>query len=455
MSKAGEETVRALREALAASPENVPLRRHLADVLLGFGRADEAERELRQAIAHAPGDHSLKVQLARTYLRLGRSSHAVVVLEDLSKHSPAVMTPQVRVLFADALARAGEGDRAAFQYREAVEADPAVADAELAEKLGVPAAPASAGEDEEDEREIVFSESSERAASPAPEIERPKQTFSDVGGMNKVKEEIRLKIIHPLQHPEIYKAYGKAIGGGILMYGPPGCGKTHLARATAGEVKARFIAVGINDILNMYMGESERNLHEIFEQARAHTPCVLFFDEVDALGGSRTDLRQSAGRALVNQFLSELDGINAVNDGVLILAATNAPWHIDPAFRRPGRFDRIIFVPPPDAPARAEILRIMLSGKPTDSIDVEQVAKKTEKFSGADLKNLIDIAIEGKLKEAMKRGIPEPLRTADLVGASKSTRATAHEWFSTAKNYAMFSNQGGMYDDVLEYLKMR
>jgi SpoVK/Ycf46/Vps4 family AAA+-type ATPase len=245
------------------------------------------------------------------------------------------------------------------------------------------------------------------------------------------------------------------VGGGILMYGPPGCGKTHLARATAGEVRARFIAVGINDVLNMWMGESERNLHEIFDQARQSTPCVLFFDEVDALGASRTDLKHSAGRQLVNQFLAELDGLQAKNDGLLILAATNAPWHIDPAFRRPGRFDRILFIPPPDAPARSAILRILLTGKPTESIDHDHLAKKTDGFSGADLKNLVDVAIEAKLREAMKRGIPEPLRTADLVAAAKSLKPSTHEWFSTAKNYALFSNQGGLYDDVLDHLKLR
>ncbi len=154
--------------------------------------------------------------------------------------------------------------------------------------------------------------------------------------METLKEEIRIKIIHPLNHPDLYRAYGKSIGGGILLYGPPGCGKTYLARATAGEIHAGFLAVGINDVLEMWIGNSERNLHALFEHARQNTPCVLFFDEVDALAASRADLRASAGRQLINQFLAELDGIGARNEGVLVLAATNAPWHLDPAFRRPG-----------------------------------------------------------------------------------------------------------------------
>jgi SpoVK/Ycf46/Vps4 family AAA+-type ATPase len=223
-------------------------------------------------------------------------------------------------------------------------------------------------------------------------------------------------------------------------------------------VKARFIAVGIADVLNMWVGESERNLHELFEQARQNTPCVLFFDEVDALGASRADLRHSGGRQLVNQFLSELDGVNASNEGLLILAATNAPWHIDPAFRRPGRFDRIVFVPPPDEAARAAITTIMLAGKPTDLVDAEAVARKTEGFSGADLKAMVDVAIEAKLREEISGragGGPEPLRTKDLLAAARQLKPTTREWFATARNHALYSNQGGSYDAVLDYLKLR
>ena len=263
-----------------------------------------------------------------------------------------------------------------------------------------------------------------------------------------------MKIIHPLKHPEIYKAYGKPIGGGILMYGPPGCGKTFLARATAGEIAASFLSIGINDVLDMWIGNSEKNLHELFERARRGRPCVLFFDEVDALAASRADMRASAGRHLINQFLAELDGINATNDGVLILAATNAPWHVDPAFRRPGRFDRILFVPPPDQNARAAIVRAMCVGKPVDDIDYNAIAKKTEAFSGADLKAVLDRAIEAKLADAMKVGIPKPLTTKDLLAAAAGVRPSTREWFATARTSALYANQGGAYDDVLQYLKL-
>src|SRR5665213_1996709 len=152
-------------------------------------------------------------------------------------------------------------------------------------------------------------------------------------------------------------------------------------------------------------------MHAIFAQARANTPCLLFFDEVDALAGKRTDMNASAGRNTVNVLLAELDGVQYSNEGVLILAATNAPWSVDSAFRRPGRFDRVIFVPPPDLDARAAVLRILLKGKPQDALDVDSIAKRAEHYSGADLKGLVDLAVERKLQEALKAGSQKPLTT--------------------------------------------
>ncbi len=442
-----DKVIQSLREAVQVSPDNVPLRRHLAEALMELGRPAEAEQEYRQALARDADSVPLKVGLARAFYQQGKNSAALVIVEDLLRlaDTPA----EAYLLHARLLLRAGDVERAVRQYREAVDRDPAVADPDLAERLGIGA---------EEESEVV--EGKVRSAwegeapAPAGEIERPAITFAGVGGMDAVKDEIRMKIIHPLAHPDLYKAYGKAIGGGILLYGPPGCGKTHLARATAGEVHAGFIAVGINDVLEMWIGQSERNLHALFEQARSHTPCVLFFDEVDALGASRTDLRHSTGRQLINQFLAELDGVQSSNDGVLILAATNAPWHLDSAFRRPGRFDRILFVPPPDAPARAAILRILLVGKPAQDVDFDQLARKTEHFSGADLKAVVDVAVEHKLREAMKAGALKPLTTRDLAAAAAGVRPSTKEWFATARNYALYANQGGLYDDIRKYLKI-
>lgn len=439
----------ALREAVRLTPNNLPLRQHYAETLLGSGHAEEAEKEFREALSLAPNSNPLRMGLARAFLAQKKNSHALALIEDLVRQPGA--PARAFVLHARLLLGAGEVEQAVREYKRGVEMDPAAADEALAGTLGI---------DREPEESEVF-EGKVRAGWEQPEkpaaadLEKPETAFKDVGGMEKVKEEIQLKIIMPLKHPELYKAYGKKTGGGILMYGPPGCGKTHLARATAGEINASFLAVGINEVLDMWIGASERNLHEIFENARAHTPCVLFFDEVDALGASRGDMRQSAGRNLINQFLAELDGIKASNEGVLILAATNAPWHMDSAFRRPGRFDRILFVPPPDREARASILRIHLRGKPASDIDYDHVARKADGFSGADLKGLVDHAVEQKLRDAIREGALKPLTTKDLLNSAGTLQPTTREWFSTAKNYALYSNQGGAYDDILNFLKLK
>lgn len=440
--------VAALREALTVSPDNVPLRAHLAATLLRYGRASEAVDEYREALRQAGDDVSLKIGLAKAYERQGKTSHAIVIAEELVRRGdpPA----EGYLLYARLLLKEGDVRDAIAQYRAAIDDDPALRDSELEERLGIDADPES---ELSEGRVRAFRD--EPAGEAPVELERPKIRFDDVGGMESVKDEIRMKIIHPLTHAEMFKAYGKSIGGGVLMYGPPGCGKTHLARATAGEVKASFLAVGINDVLDMWIGTSERNLHSLFEQARRSAPCVLFFDEVDALGASRSDMRSSAGRHLINQFLSEMDGVNASNEGVLILAATNAPWHLDPAFRRPGRFDRILFVPPPDAPARSAILELLLRGKPAESIDFDAVAKKSPEFSGADLKAVVDRAVESKLADAMRTGIPAPLTTKDLAAAAKAGKPTTRDWFATARNYALYSNEGGQYDEVLEWLGLK
>ncbi|HUS39793.1 MAG TPA: AAA family ATPase [Pirellulales bacterium] len=444
----GDEAIESLREALKVSPENIPLRLHLASALTSIGRLLEAEAELRDTLSFAAENFDVKMALADCYYRQDKVSQAMVIVEDIvnKRDVPA----KAHVLYARLLLHEGKVPDAVAHYKLGLELDPDAEDEDLSQQLGVVP---------EDEAGDVF-EGRLRESHGAggakfeTEIERPKIKFEDVGGMDELKEEIGMKIIYPLKHPEMYKAYGKPIGGGILMYGPPGCGKTYLARATAGEINAAFISVGISDVLEMWIGNSERNLRELFQQARYNKPCVIFFDEVDALGGRRSDMSGGGARQLINQFLSEMDGIESNNDGLLILAATNAPWHVDPAFRRPGRFDRVLFVPPPDRTARAEILKIQLKDKPVDRVDFDQLAKKTDDFSGADLKATIDQAIEGKLREAIKAGVPQPLGTKDLLSAIKAHRPTTREWFATARNYALYSNQGGVYDDVLKYLKM-
>ena len=444
-----------LREAMRLSPDNLPLRLLLARTLLDTGRADEAEVEYRVALDQAADgqDAAAKLGLARAFVAGGKTSPALVVAEELAarRDFPAALGPDLARL----LARLGEDDAAGRVLRRAVDADPALArdpqHRELFESLGLGETDSDDGEDDGLQRQTWEGDA---ADAPLVESERPTLKFEDVGGLDDLKAAIRMKIILPLEQPEMFAAYGKKAGGGMLLYGPPGCGKTYLARATAGETRRRFIAVGINDVLDMYIGNSEKQLHALFEQARRQAPCVLFFDEVDALAASRADMRTSGGRHLINQFLAELDGAEANNEGLLVLAATNAPWHVDPAFRRPGRFDKVQFVPPPDVAARGAILRSHLKGKPQADVDADKVAAKTDGFSGADLKAVVDNAVEAKLEAALSSGRIEPITTKDLLAAAKAQRPSTKEWFATARNHALYANDAGQYDEIVKYLKM-
>ncbi len=435
-----DEIIKSLKEALELSPDNLPLRLQLAHMQLQNKYYQEAEEQYKTILRQAPNNVKARQGLAGASYYLGKTSTAIVIIEQLLDEGHE--DKDLLITYSRALFEEGSYEKAADIYQKLLDIDEDYKDEKLDDQLRIKQ---FGGNDPmADEGDSVGDDV----------LEKPRITFQDVGGMDKVKEEIELKIIKPLEHPELYKAYGKKIGGGILLYGPPGCGKTHLARATAGQVNAQFMNIGINDILDMYHGNSERKLHEVFEKARKNSPCVLFFDEIDALGASRTDMRKTVGRHLINQFLSELDGMDSSNDGILILGATNAPWHLDPAFRRPGRFDRIIFVAPPDQLSRAKILEIQLKEKPTEKIDYQAVAKKTSKYSGADLAALIDICVEEKLQQSFKTGIPTPLTTKDLIKAAKKHKPSTEEWFSSARNYALYANDSGLYDDILDYLKL-
>lgn len=432
--------IETLRQAVSLSPENAPLRRHLGDLLSAAGRHEEAVEEYREALALDPSDE-LRLSLARAFLSLGRTGEAAVLVDVVLEDGPSAAALALR---SRLLLNEGDLDGARDAYRQAVAVDVELADPELADLL---VAPEDAADRIEPEPSTPSAEANDR--------DRTVITFADVGGMEDVKEQIRLKIIHPFQHPELYAAYGKRAGGGVLLYGAPGCGKTHIARATAGELGSSFLWIGLEDVLSMVFAESEQNLHELFEQARRSAPCVVFFDEVDALGARRSDLRTSPGRQLINQFLAELDGVATENEGILFLAATNAPWHVDDAFRRPGRFDRVVFVPPPDRDARREVLRIHLEGRLQEEIDLTRLADRTKEYSGADLQSIVDVAVEAKLASAMRDGVPRPLTTDDLLAAARKRKPTTAEWFQTARNYALHANQAGSYDAVLEYLGRR
>ncbi|QFY13565.1 AAA family ATPase [Nonomuraea phyllanthi] len=446
--------LQALREAARLSPDNLPLRRHLAEQLLAKGYLADAEGEFRAALLLAPKDPDITAGLAESFVRQSAYGAALSSLE------PFLATPgyppRMGVIAARALLGEGETGRAAHRYHEAVSRDPSVADPELAARLmPPPQAPAPTAPPHPAYAAPTPAYATPAGAPPGAEVEKSKLSFADVAGMEAVKESLRVKLLLPVQQPELFAAYGKRAGGGVLLYGPPGAGKTHLARAAAGELGAAFVNVGLSDILDMYVGSSERNLRATFDLARRNRPCVLFFDEVDALAARRSDMRQAHTRQLVNQFLAELDGVDqSANEGVLVLAATNAPWYIDVAFRRPGRFDQLVFVPPPDAAARVAILRILCRDKPLAEMDYDAVARVTDHFVGADLKGLVDRAVEVKLHQSISAGHPIPMTTNDLLAAAQGTRPTAvREWLGTARNYVLHANESGAWDELMPWIK--
>jgi transitional endoplasmic reticulum ATPase len=444
-----------LRLAVAVSPDNLPLLVLLGEGCLDQFLYDEAKGHFQKALVQQPDHFGALLGLAHTAYRQGNLSEAFVRAEALSATHPA--KGAVWILLSRLSFLEGNVEKARAFYGQARKVEPGLVDEGLEKDLGrqppAPprkessgAIPATAdGADFDDETDPDHPGSAGgfpgRDSNLLAEFERPTVNFADVGGMNAVKEDIRMKIIYPLRNAELFRQYGKKVGGGVLLYGPPGCGKTLLSRATAGEINATFLSIGIHQILDMWLGNSEKNLHQIF-------------DEVDALASDRTTMKQSAGRNVINQFLAELDG-GANNEGILVLGATNAPWQVDPAFRRPGRFDRVLFVPPPDEEARVSIIELMAKDKPIQKLDARALAKRTKDFSGADLKAVFDLASEEKLSIAMRENRLVPITTDDLIRAAKSLQPSTRAWFESAKNYALYANQSGFYNDVLSFLGIK
>jgi AAA+ superfamily predicted ATPase len=428
-----------LRKAVEAMPDDVPLRLHLATMLLRAGQRDEAIRQLGTVLQRDPGN-AQALGLLREPDPAGSGAPAPAEAAAQPPAAPAIESPERGGLPASPPPpAAGRGD-AGQQY------DWSQAEDELRDVLpamfvgdGETADSASAGIDEAD----------------AYDSEHTGLTLADVAGMTEVKQRLEAAFLAPMRNPDLRRLYGKSLRGGLLLYGPPGCGKTFIARAVAGELGARFIAVSFADIIDMFVGQSERNIHELFEVARRNAPCVLFLDEVDAIGQKRSQLRNTPMRSAVNQLLLELDDISGNNEGVFLLAATNHPWDVDSALRRPGRFDRTLLVLPPDDAAREGVFRYHLKDRPVAGIDLVKLAKQTNGYSGADIAHICETAAERALLDSVRRGEPRMIGTPDLEAAIGEVKPSLGAWFDTARNVALFANENGSYDDLAAYLRKR
>ncbi len=436
----GSPLIDSLRKAVQAAPQDVPLRLHLAGLLLDAGSTAEAISHLGLVLAADPASAAALALMQRA---VGGGAGSAAPSAPSPSVPPTATPPAV--------------------------APPTVTPPATQPSAALPAPPTprSSGHDFEDfdwdaaARDLgeilppMFLDGDEELTEPAFDVEASTIRLADVGGMAQVKKRLEAAFLAPMRNPELSRLYGKSLKGGLLLYGPPGCGKTFLARAIAGELGAAFFSVTLADVLDMYIGQSERNLSEIFATARRNAPCVLFLDEVDALGQRRSQLRSNSMRGTVNQLLSELDGVGAQNDGVFVLAATNAPWDVDVALRRPGRLDRTVLVLPPDQSAREAILRHHLKGRPVAKIDLGAAAKRTEGYSGADLAHVCETAAERALLDSAVSGTVRMIEMRDIEAALGEVRPSVGPWLESARNVAMFANEAGAYDDLLEYLKKR
>jgi SpoVK/Ycf46/Vps4 family AAA+-type ATPase len=415
--------IASLRRAVEAMPSDLDLRLHLADLLLSSGQRDEAVSHLGAVLQADPANaRALELLTGQPASRPAAADHA----------GPAADLPA-----APASESSEPPTDPAFNWAQA--------EAELSHVLppmfvGEDGGPAAAADDD---------------LGRAYDAERPGLRLSDVAGMTEVKARLEAAFLAPMRNPELRKLYGKSLRGGLLLYGPPGCGKTFIARAVAGELGAHFMAISFADVIDMYIGQSERNIHELFESARKNAPCVLFLDEVDAIGQKRSQLRSTPLRSSVNQLLLELDDVSGGNDGVFVLAATNHPWDVDSALRRPGRFDRTLLVLPPDEPAREAVFRYHLRDRPVAGIELRKLAAITDGYSAADISHVCESAAELALLDSARSGTVRMISQGDLSAAVRQVQPSLGPWFESARNVALFANEGGAYDELAAYLKKR
>lgn len=397
---------------------------------------------LRQAVELAPTNHPLRQMLAETLHAAGENGAALIEYATLMQ--AGALSAETLISVGNLAVDAEDTNLAGRCLDLALKQGHIDGTAALRKRID------EAMEAQGYLRVLDLPETAEPTRDPEPTI-----SFADVGGLENVKKAIHRLIILPFMRPELYRKYGRKSGGGVLMYGAPGCGKTMLARATAGECGLPFVNIRIEDVLDPYIGISERNLHNAFEYARANAPCVVFLDEIDALGFARRKRTSSHGRSLVDQLLQELDAIGSDNRSLLVLGATNAPWDVDDALLRPGRFDRRLFVPPPDAAARQWILELKSADTPHTNLNLKRIAKSTPLFSGADLQALVDAAVDLVIDEALESGEEPPLSNSHFERALARIRPTTLEWLNRARNYVEFANDDDRYDEVANFLRSR
>ena len=487
-----------LRQALDESPENLPLRLVYArrcEDSLAFSEARAIYEGILEKLPQHPSAH---LGVARTLFFQGKISEAEVRAQGLVEAHEGFAEGHLflcRILCSDEHA---DLVRAAHHYRLALSIDAELAEPALDRDLGSLVrheeeleALASAGEDfaetggEDPLGDDWFLPTGEEIESPfelSPEDEptetkgyddggfidalhkgieqngmtvsdfdAPTINFEDVGGLHHLKEDIRMKIVHPIKNPQLFSAYGIRAGGSMLLYGPPGCGKSLLGEALGGEVNASFYTLGLHQLLDAGIGRAEKQLHEIFHIAKMNAPSVLFLDEVDAIAGHRASGNADHGRSsVVNQLLKELDVVSKGGDGVLVIAATSAPWLLDPAFHRAGRFDRKVLVSTPNESDRLDIVRVLRNRIPVTDLDAQQIAAATAGFSGAELTSVFENAAERAIAASLKVGCYQPLTTMLILEEAERMRPAAAQWISMAREQLELTRGGDCFPALFD-----
>ena len=362
---------------------------------------------LTAAVRAAPEDQPLRLHLAELLIAQGRSAEAV-------PHIDVVLASNPTNTHALSLKRTG---------------------------LGVPEPPAEATKSADPE--AVW------------EVETPTTTLADVAGMQDVKDRLAEVFLDPLRAADGVGLSGKSLPGGILLYGPPNCGKAFIARSLAGDIGASFMAVSLADLRARYTEGSPLDLSSFIEVRRKNAPVVLFLEDVDAISDKHSLTVHDKWTVLNNALDWAMRSDNKDNkEGVFLLASTDRPWDVSPYLRKPGRFDQSIAVLPPDAPARGAILAHGLSAHHTGDINIAALARETRAYTVADLGKLVDCAVEVARMHSRSSGVQQPVTWRHFVTARKLVEPGAGRWFALARTLVERDNHDGQYDDLATYLKI-
>jgi hypothetical protein len=448
------ELLEGLEAAVAASPDNVPLRLHLGSLLLQAGRHADALEQCAAVLQRVP-EHRGALDLAASATMAVEPPRWAT--DRIERGKPGSQPPRPSAAGRRSLEAVREQPRQPAEshrrepVREVGRGGRSVASAArplaAEERVPLDAEPDGAEELARGSKVVALLEELGLGIEPAG------VTLSNVGGMTSVKQ--WLASGGPMSQAErsSRRRLQRALRGGLLEYGPAGCGKTFVARAIAGELGVGFLPVDLAELLEHYPGEGQRSLHEVFQATRLAAPCLLFLDQLDAVGDGPGTRHQAFSRGVVEQLVAELQAIRDEHQDVTVVAASESPWDVDPLLRE--RMSRRLLVLPPDREARELIILDAIGDYPVAELNVAALAGRTEGFSATDLIMLSDSAVEIATERALSSGRDRPVSMNDFDRALVGMRPSPPAWLALARDFVLYAGHGGVYDDLLAYLRVR